>query len=126
MLQSNSGLGYNIMEAQPRELRLYLREDGTSSFDRWLDDLRDNEAKARVRLRLKRIVLGNLGDYKSVGDGVYELRIDYGPGYRVYFGQDGPTIVVLLLGGNKGSQDRDILIAKEYWRDYEQREDPND
>jgi putative addiction module killer protein len=114
------------MEAQSRELRLYLREDGTSSFDLWLDGLRDNKAKARVRLRLKRVVLGNLGDYKSVGDGVYELRIDYGPGYRVYFGQDGPTIVVLLLGGNKGSQDRDILIAKEYWRDYEQRQDPND
>jgi putative addiction module killer protein len=113
------------MEAQPRELRLYLREDGTSSFDLWLDGLRDNEAKARVRLRLKRVVLGNLGDHKSVGNGVYELRIDYGPGYRVYFGQDGSTIVVLLCGGDKGSQDRDILRAKEYWKDYEQRQNPN-
>jgi putative addiction module killer protein len=110
------------MEIQPRELRLYQQEDESTPFDLWLNKLRDREVKSRIRLRLQRVILGNLGDYKSVGDGVFELRIDYGPGYRVYFGQDGDRIVVLLLGGDKGSQDRDIAKAKEYWQDYEQRQ----
>jgi putative addiction module killer protein len=66
--------------------------------------------------------LGNFGDYKAVGDGVCELRIDYGPGYRVYFGRDGAEIVILLIGGDKRNQHRDIETAKEYWADYKGRE----
>jgi putative addiction module killer protein len=66
-----------------------------------------------------------LGDYRSVGEGVYELKIDYGSGYQVYFGQIGSTVVLLLCGGDKSTQAQDILRAKEYWRDYEERESTN-
>jgi putative addiction module killer protein len=71
-----------------------------------------------VRARLNRIRLGNFGDCKSVGGGVVELRIDFGPGYRVYFGRDGRLVVVLLCGGDKRTQARDILRAREYWKEY--------
>ncbi|NER39415.1 MAG: type II toxin-antitoxin system RelE/ParE family toxin [Oscillatoria sp. SIO1A7] len=113
------------MEAQPRQLDNYLTEDGKSPFEEWLDSLRDLNAKARIKSRLNRVRVGNLGDYKSLGEGVFELRIDYGSGYRVYFGQVGLTIVLLLCGGDKSTQDRDIRKAKEYWRDYEDREGTN-
>ncbi len=73
--------------------------------------------------RLRRIRLGNFGDCRSVGEGVCELRIDYGSGYRIYFGQIGTTIVLLLYGGDKSTQAQDIRKAQEYWRDYERRED---
>ncbi|WP_089089858.1 type II toxin-antitoxin system RelE/ParE family toxin [Nodularia sp. NIES-3585] len=84
--------------------------------------MRDRRAKAKIKERLKRVSLGNLGDYKSVGEGVFELRINYGSGYRVYFGQIGTTIVLLLLGGDKSSQEKDICQAQEYWAEYEERE----
>ena len=84
----------------------------TSSFDRWLRQLRDIRAKARIEARIRRLSLGNTGDVKPVGDGISELRIDYGPGYRVYFMAKGPIIVVLLCGGDKGSRSRDIELAK--------------
>jgi putative addiction module killer protein len=72
------------MEANPRELIIYETEQGEALFSDWLDSLRDRSARARIRKRLDRVELGNFGDYKAVGEGVYELRIDYGPGYRVY------------------------------------------
>lgn len=106
------------MEPTPRELQSYTTEDGRCPFEDWLSSLRDVEGRAIVRKRLNRVRLGNLGNTRSIGDGVWELKIDFGPGYRVYFGEDGPRIVVLLMGGDKGSQERDILKAKEYWRDY--------
>jgi len=74
-----------------------------------------------VRVRLNRLRLGNFGDCKFVGDGVHELRIAYGPGYRVYFGREGNFVVILLSGGDKGSQTRDITKAKEFWLDYNRR-----
>ncbi|MCU0783404.1 MAG: type II toxin-antitoxin system RelE/ParE family toxin [Verrucomicrobia bacterium] len=86
-------------------------------FEDWLDDLDDKRAVARVLARLARVRQGNPGDCKSVGEGVSELRVDYGPGYRVYFGQRGQTVVVLLCGGDKRTQDRDIRLAKQYWRE---------
>jgi putative addiction module killer protein len=70
--------------------------------------------------KVKRIALGNFGDTKSLGDGVYELRIDIGPGYRVYYGLDGKTVVLLLSGGDKSTQIKDIKQAKEYWNDYKE------
>ncbi len=110
------------MEVQPREIRRYITPDGRIPFTDWLNSLRDSGARFRINSRLKRVGLGNLGDYKSVGAGVFELRIDYGPGYRIYFGQVGKTVVLLLCGGDKSTQARDIVKAKEYWADYEKRE----
>lgn len=83
----------------------------SSTFDAWLDDLRDSKAKTRIADRIDRLALGNAGDVKPVGSGVSELRIDYGPGYRVYFMQRGRLLVVLLCGGDKRSQDKDIKRA---------------
>lgn len=111
------------MEVQPREIRNYLTADGRNPFDEWLDALRDRRAKAKIRARLDRVEDGNLGDYKSLGDGVFELRINYGSGYRLYFAQEGKTIILLLCGGDKNTQEYDINQAKEYWQDYRNRDD---
>lgn len=83
----------------------------TDSFANWLDNLRDIQAKARVLVRIERLASGNAGDVKPVGDGVSEMRISYGPGYRVYFIQRGSELIVLLAGGDKSSQSRDIKTA---------------
>lgn len=99
----------------------YLTEGGRNPFRKWLEGLKDRRARARVRVRLNRIRLGNFGDCKSVGRGVSELRIPYGPGYRVYFGRKGNTVVILLCGGDKRTQSRDITLAQEYWADYYRR-----
>jgi putative addiction module killer protein len=114
------------MEARPQTVRVYETQEGTRPFDNWLRSLRDSRARQRVRTRINRLRLGNFGDYKAVGDGVCELRIDYGPGYRVYYGRDGESIVILLIGGDKRAQDRDIETAKEYWADYKARESEDD
>jgi putative addiction module killer protein len=113
------------MEVQPKEIRRYITSDGRIPFTEWLDSLRDLNAKAKIDTRLDRVSRGNLGDYRFVGEGLCELRIDYGPGYRVYFGQIGSTIVLLLCGGDKSTQRQDINKAIEYWRDYERRENAN-
>ena len=91
----------------------------TTEFARWFDGLRDRTSKARIAVRIRRLSLGNPGDVKSVGDGVAELRIDHGPGYRVYFVQKGPVLIILLCGGDKRAQDRDIARAKTMARDLE-------
>lgn len=83
----------------------------TEVFSRWLDGLRDLHARARVQARIERLIVGNPGDVKPIGEGVSELRIDYGPGYRVYFTRHGRELIILLAGGDKSSQARDIKIA---------------
>ncbi len=83
----------------------------TEAFARWFIDLRDRRAKARIEVRIDRLSLGLAGDVKPIGEGVSELRIDYGPGYRVYFVQQGRAVIVLLAGGDKASQRRDIASA---------------
>lgn len=83
----------------------------TDRYAAWIEDLRDDRARMRIEVRIRRLQLGNPGDVKPVGEGVSELRIDYGPGYRVYFTQRGDTLVVLLVGGDKRTQDRDIAAA---------------
>lgn len=85
----------------------------TAVFANWFKRLKDRSAKVRIQARIDRVEIGNLGDTKSVGDGVYELRIPYGPGYRVYYVKQGGTIVILLSGGDKSSQDADIKKAKQ-------------
>ena len=109
------------MDAKSQTLLEYLTEDGKNPFRSWLEKLRDVQARARIRVRLNRIRLGNFGDTKSVGDGVWELRIPYGPGYRVYFARVKNTVVLLMCGGDKSTQSRDIHKAKEYWEAYQRR-----
>jgi len=89
----------------------------TEFFARWLDDLRDLRARARVQVRIERLAAGNPGDVRPVGEGVSELRIDYGPGYRVYFRRDGRELIILLAGGDKSSQTKDIKAALRLARD---------
>jgi putative addiction module killer protein len=84
----------------------------TESFARWLAGLRDDRARARINVRIRRLSAGNPGDVKPVGEGVLEMRIDYGPGYHVYFVPRGTSLVILLAGGDKGTQDRDITAAR--------------
>lgn len=88
----------------------------TEDYEHWFSGLRDRIAKTRINIRIRRLSLGNPGDVKPVGEGVSELRIDYGPGYRVYFVQRGETLVVLLAGGDKRTQDHDIQKALELAR----------
>ena len=83
----------------------------TETYYQWFDSLRDRQARARINAHIRRLSLGNFGDVKPIGEGVSELRIDFGPGYRVYFVQRGQTLVVLLAGGDKRTQDRDIKKA---------------
>ena len=99
----------------------YVAEDGKNVFRTWIRNLKDNTARARIRVRLNRIRLGNFGDCKPVGEGVNELRIDYGPGYRVYFGKSELAVVILLCGGTKKKQSEDIKLAQKYWSDYQRR-----
>ncbi len=110
-----------MREATPRELEIYVTEEGRAPFAEWLDSLRDIRGRVKIRTRLDRVRLGNISDRTSVGEGVQELRIDFGPGYRVYFGQAGVKVVLLLCGGDKSTQTQDILQAKSYWKDYKKR-----
>jgi len=110
------------VDIKSKSVLVYRTREGRLPFDEWLRELRDQNAVARVLARIGRIRRGNLGDCKPVGGGVSELRVDYGPGYRVYFGQKGSTLVILLCGGDKRAQLGDIRRAQEYWDDYEHRE----
>jgi putative addiction module killer protein len=100
----------------------YATHDGVDVFQRWLDGLGDRRAYARVSARLDRVMAGNMGDYKHLRDGVFEFRIDYGPGYRVYFGFVGHRMILLTGGGTKKTQTADINAAVEYLEDYKRRE----
>ena len=99
------------------DIREYLNRDGRSLFAEWLNRL-NSEAARRVVTSLYRVGLGNFSNVKGVGGGVFECRIDFGPGYRVYFGKQGETIVILLCGGSKQRQHSDIERAGELWADY--------
>ena len=103
------------------EVRRYRTAAGREPFTEWLFGLRDRQAQACILVQLERLEIGNFGDCKFLRDGVHELRVDWGPGYRVYFGRDGQTIVVLLLGGDKRKQDADIRKAVELWQEYGER-----
>lgn len=92
----------------------------TDEYEKWFDSLRDRQARARIDIRVRRLSLGNPGDARPVGEGVSELRIDCGPGYRVYFVQRADVLIVLLAGGDKRTQDQDIRIAKQLARDLQE------
>jgi putative addiction module killer protein len=102
------------------ELRYYLASDGVSPFEEWFSGLHA-PAAAKVAAALARLEQGNLSNAKGVGEGVLEYRMDWGPGYRVYFGRDGDMLVILLTGGTKQHQQRDIEAAKAQWADYKRR-----
>lgn len=109
------------MDERPIQVLEYVTEDGRNPFREWLETLRDREARARIEIRINRVRLGNFGDSRSVGGGVQELRIPHGPGYRVYFGRRGDVVVILLTGGEKARQSRDVDQAHRYWADYQRR-----
>jgi putative addiction module killer protein len=98
----------------------YLDREGSSPFAKWFGGL-DATPAAKVTTAVRRMELGNFSNVKGVGSGIFEYRIDFGPGYRVYFGKDGDTVVILLAGGTKKRQDRDIATAQERWEDYKER-----
>lgn len=99
------------------EVITYITSTGKDPFTEWLEDL-EADARLIIKARVARVMVGNFGDCKLLkdGSGIWELRIDYGPGYRVYFGKKGTVIVILLLGGDKSDQNRDIAKAKRYWQ----------
>ncbi len=101
------------------ELEIYQNRNGNEPFIEWISAIRDKVTAARIRSRLRRIEKGgNLGDHRSVGDGVFELRLQFGSGYRIYFGKIGDDTILLLRGGDKGSQRQDIVKAKIDWKTY--------
>ena len=106
------------------EVRIYTDAQQRAPFEQWLNELKDRIARAKIRARLERVKLGNFGDCKPLCDGVQELRIDHGPGYRVFLSRQGPVVVLLLCGSDKGDQDRAIRQAVEYLTDWKQRGSP--
>lgn len=101
------------------EVREYLDAEGHSPFREWLNSL-EVPARARVQARILRFETGNLGDHRGVGGGVFEARLTHGPGYRIYFGRLSGSVVLLLLGGTKARQGRDVSRARAYWKTYRQ------
>jgi putative addiction module killer protein len=103
------------------EILRYVTAAGQDVFGEWLGSLKDKQAAARVAMRINRLAAGNFGDCKALRDGVWELRIDHGPGYRVYYAKSGRTCILLLCGGDKRKQTADINRAIEYWQDFQRR-----
>lgn len=106
------------------DIRIYSDSIGHAPFARWIETLTDQRGRAAIKARLLRVQAGNMGDCKPLRDGVLELRIDHGPGYRVYLSRQGPVLVLLLCGSDKGDQERSIAKAVEYLADWKQRGKP--
>ena len=104
------------------EIRHYVTESGRDLYQQWLDKLRDLKGRVVIQRRIDRLKAGNFGDHKFCEEGVWELRIDFGPGYRVYYAQEGETVILLLCGGSKRTQAVDVKEAVRYWRDYQRRQ----
>lgn len=100
------------------EILKYLTEKGKEPYSEWINSFKDKTIKARISKRILSIGDGNFGDHKYLSDGVYELRCHFGSGYRIYYGKDGDKIILLLCGGDKSTQVKDVIKAKEYWQDY--------
>lgn len=104
------------------DLIVYQQAQGQRPFENWFHSLRDKNAQARITRRIRQVQAGTLGDCKSVGEGVLELRVDVGAGYRLYCGRHGAMLVILLSGGDKATQSKDIERAKEFWADWKRRQ----
>lgn len=102
----------------PKTILAYEDEHGNEPYTEWFTRLRDAQSKARIEIRLKRLAAGLYGNCEPVGEGVSELRMFFGPGYRVYFGEEADNIVILLCGGDKSTQKQDIKTAKDFWKEY--------
>lgn len=109
------------METIEFKIRVYSTLEGKTPFIDWLNSLKDPEARAKIRVRIDRLSLGNFGDCRHLTGKIWELRFHFGPGYRLYFGRDENSLVIFLLGGTKNKQKKDIQKAKRYWRDYQER-----
>ena len=109
------------MEIGHKEVKEYLAENGRSPFREWIVSLKDMKTRAGIRMRVNRLRLGSFGDCRFLGNGVYELKIDFGPGYRIYLGRESDVILILLCGGDKKTQKKDIVKAKQLWQDYVRR-----
>ena len=111
-----------MREAVPRTVETYVTRDGKDVFQEWLDGgLADQRTRVLIDKTIAKVRLGNLGQHKSVGEGVQEIVLDYGPGYRIYFGEHGATLVILLCGSTKKRQEEAIKQAKRYWKDWKER-----
>ena len=110
-----------MRDVHPREIQIYRTPNGRQPFTEWLESIRDMRTQDRIQARVNRLKFGNFGNSKSVGSGVFELRLDFGAGYRIYFGQVRNIGVLLLSGGDKSSQTRDIEQSKTYWLEYTER-----
>ena len=113
------------MQIIARDVRNYITPEGRNPFRQWLTQLRDKRTRANIQRRIARLQEGNFGDCKRLGSDLYELRIDYGPGYRIYFGTLTSHIVILLCGGQKGTQRRDIARARNYWNEIRSMDNEN-
>ena len=109
-----------MFDGQPKRTIIYAARDGSEPLQEWLDAMRDKQGRVVILKRLDKLRRGSPGKWREVG-GVYELKIDFGPGYRVYCNFHGLELVILLAGGDKGTQDADIDYAKQLWRDYKER-----
>lgn len=107
------------MASQPWSLSKYVTVNGECPFDEWFETLNPT-VKARIDVRLDRVSLGNFGDSKSLSGGIYELRLHFGGGYRIYYGLAGNKVILLLMGGMKRTQDKDIKTARRYWKAYQE------
>lgn len=104
----------------PREIQFYKVPNEREPFTEWFESIRDQTTRTRIQKRLVRLESGNFGDCHSVGEGVFELRVHFGPGYRIYFSEVDSTNILVLCGGDKSSQARDIERAKAYWLEYKE------
>lgn len=111
------------MKEMINSINEYITPDSKLPYSAWLDGLKDKIGKARIISQVDRIELGIFGDSESVGEGVSELRIHYGPGYRIYYAKEGKNVYLLLCGGNKSSQKKDIKLAKQYWNNYKNKKE---
>lgn len=105
---------------------IYANKNEREPFSEWFNSLKDRTFRARIRNRISRLELGNFGDYEPVGDGIFELRFFFGPGFRVYFAEYESTIIILLCGGDKKTQNKDILKAKDFWREFKEIKNEED
>ena len=115
---SSGGYNLTVPILLKKQLKIYVTKDGKKPFLEWLESLKDKNTRYRTKERLDRVSLGNLGDHKFISNGVYELRLAFGSGYRIYYGSEDSAVILLLCGGDKSTQKKDVKNAIAYLKDY--------